>query len=277
VEHIIQDAGTPGIEEFAREVGNELMSRYGGELVTDLQIFELLHLCTASGYTVRIFKEPDVGMYDAVNKGFVKSTGEILAYINCDEQYLPGALYRVMDYFNANTKTEILSAGCLVVNPDGKLISARPGMVPWSLHIRVSHLPIFTASLFYRNTVVAERYHRFDTRFKDIADAFWVLEKLDEKRIFKAAPFDTTAFTDTGENMNLRPNAIKEKIYFKSRNAKGVLLFSKLIVLIHRLRKLLLGSYHRKNITYDIYKSGSSVTRTHYKSLDCKGIWLSRL
>jgi hypothetical protein len=40
IEHIIQDAGTPGIEEFAREVGEELISRYGGELVTTLQTFK---------------------------------------------------------------------------------------------------------------------------------------------------------------------------------------------------------------------------------------------
>ncbi len=31
-------------------------------------------------------------MYDAVNRGLKKAKGEILAYINCDEQYLPGAL-----------------------------------------------------------------------------------------------------------------------------------------------------------------------------------------
>ena len=36
--------------------------------------------------------EPDDGMYDAVNKGFALAKGEILAYLNCDEQYLPGAL-----------------------------------------------------------------------------------------------------------------------------------------------------------------------------------------
>src|SRR5205809_81991 len=33
----------------------------------------------------------DAGMYDAVNKGLQLASGDILAYLNCDEQYLPGA------------------------------------------------------------------------------------------------------------------------------------------------------------------------------------------
>jgi hypothetical protein len=40
IEHIIQDAGTTGIEEFAKGMGEELVSRYEGELVTTLQTFK---------------------------------------------------------------------------------------------------------------------------------------------------------------------------------------------------------------------------------------------
>src|SRR5579872_3892708 len=47
---------------------------------------------------VRAFVEKDSGMYDAVNRGLRKSTGELLAYLNCDEQYLPGTLKAVSDW-----------------------------------------------------------------------------------------------------------------------------------------------------------------------------------
>ncbi len=33
--------------------------------------------------------ERDQGMYDAVNKGLLTARGEIMSYLNCDEQYLP--------------------------------------------------------------------------------------------------------------------------------------------------------------------------------------------
>ena len=38
-------------------------------------------------------------MYDAINRGLRRASGEILAYLNCDEQYLPGALQEVAAFF----------------------------------------------------------------------------------------------------------------------------------------------------------------------------------
>lgn len=37
------------------------------------------------------FSQKDTGMYDAINNGFAKATGEIYAWINSDDIYLPGA------------------------------------------------------------------------------------------------------------------------------------------------------------------------------------------
>jgi glycosyltransferase involved in cell wall biosynthesis len=37
----------------------------------------------------------DNGMYDAVNRGFRRARGQIVAHLNCDEQYLPGTLESV--------------------------------------------------------------------------------------------------------------------------------------------------------------------------------------
>src|SRR5271155_3382250 len=48
---------------------------------------------------VKAFSEKDAGMYDAVNRGLRRASGQILSYLNCDEQYLPGALQAVGDYF----------------------------------------------------------------------------------------------------------------------------------------------------------------------------------
>src|SRR4051812_12173129 len=57
---------------------------------------------------VKAYIEKDSGMYDAVNRGWKRANGEILAYINCDEQYLPGALQKVWDFFQANPAVEVL-------------------------------------------------------------------------------------------------------------------------------------------------------------------------
>lgn len=48
-----------------------------------------------------VIAEPDEGLYDAVAKGFSRATGEVLAWLNADDLYLPGALDRVGRHFGA--------------------------------------------------------------------------------------------------------------------------------------------------------------------------------
>ena len=77
--------------------------------IADQQGVELEHIvqdsCSDDGtqdwlprdQRVQAFIEKDSGMYDAVNRGWRRARGDILAYLNCDEQYLPGALKTVHD------------------------------------------------------------------------------------------------------------------------------------------------------------------------------------
>ena len=46
--------------------------------------------------------EPDHGQYHAINKGFARSTGEIMAWLNSDDQYCKWALNVVAEIFTQN-------------------------------------------------------------------------------------------------------------------------------------------------------------------------------
>lgn len=52
--------------------------------------------------------EPDKGQADAINKGFSKSTGEILAWINSDDIYLPNALCKVALCFKRKPHIDVV-------------------------------------------------------------------------------------------------------------------------------------------------------------------------
>jgi glycosyltransferase involved in cell wall biosynthesis len=52
---------------------------------------------------------PDAGHYAAINEGFSHSTGEIMAWLNSDDQYLPGALSIVAEVFAAFPEIEWLT------------------------------------------------------------------------------------------------------------------------------------------------------------------------
>lgn len=45
--------------------------------------------------------EPDKGMYEAIQKGFDKSSGEVMAWLNSDDMYHPNALQSVAEIFES--------------------------------------------------------------------------------------------------------------------------------------------------------------------------------
>lgn len=59
--------------------------------------------------------EPDDGQSQALNKGFRLATGEILAWLNSDDQYLPDTLRDVALAFDSHS-TDMVVGGCQIIN-----------------------------------------------------------------------------------------------------------------------------------------------------------------
>ena len=159
---------------------------------------------------VQAFIEKDGGMYDAVNRGYRRAQGDILAYLNCDEQYLPGALKTVHDFFEAHPKIEVALAGTIVTDGEGKYICHRPALVPHPQGCWFRFLAL-TSSIFIRRRVIHERGICFDPRWRDLGDFHWVRALMKNRVPMAVCHHFTSVFTDTGENMNLKPNAQREK------------------------------------------------------------------
>jgi hypothetical protein len=53
--------------------------------------------------------EPDKGHYDAINTGFAKATGEIMAWLNSDDKYTPWAFSVITEIFSTYPEIEWLT------------------------------------------------------------------------------------------------------------------------------------------------------------------------
>ncbi len=54
--------------------------------------------------------EPDAGLYEALNKGFAHTTGEILGWLNSDDKYLPWTFRLLADVFSSVSQMEWLTS-----------------------------------------------------------------------------------------------------------------------------------------------------------------------
>jgi glycosyltransferase involved in cell wall biosynthesis len=76
------------------------------------------------GITLRWLSEKDRGQTDALIKGFGMAQGEILAWLNSDDTYLPGALQAATDHFCANPESALLYGDAHYCDPQGAVIGS---------------------------------------------------------------------------------------------------------------------------------------------------------
>ena len=225
---------------------------------------------------VKAFIEKDAGMYDAVNRGYRRATGDILAYLNCDEQYLPGGLAAVEKFFADHPQVEVVLAGSIVTDGDGHYLCHRHSMVPSPQHIWF-RFPVLTSSIFIRRKVIHERGMYFDTKWRDLGDFHWVSALIKAKVPIAVCDKFTSVFADTGDNMNLKPNAIREKNETAAMMPLWVRSLKPLWILNHRLRRLRAGHFNLAPTSFAIYTRQSPDRRVTIDVPRPTAVWWNRL
>lgn len=70
--------------------------------------------------------EPDQGQTDAINKGFAKSRGEILAWLNSDDTYLAGAISEAAAYLVTYPEVGAVYGDANLIDEQGAVIGRFP-------------------------------------------------------------------------------------------------------------------------------------------------------
>lgn len=125
--------------------------------------------------------EPDGGTYDALNKGFAHTTGDVLGWLNSDDKYLPWTFSLISDVFTSLPQIEWLtSLFYMFWDEQGQAVRCEyhPGFSR-ELVLRGGALPgcgwpawafIQQESTFWRRSVWERAGARLDTSFSLAAD-----------------------------------------------------------------------------------------------------------
>jgi len=67
--------------------------------------------------------EPDEGQAEAINKGFRRAQGEIVAWLNSDDIYLPGTIHKAVAALNANPEVGLVYADLQSMDAGGQVFN----------------------------------------------------------------------------------------------------------------------------------------------------------
>ncbi len=145
--------------------------------------------------------EEDKGIYDAMNKGIAKATGDIVAFLNSDDWYEDNILFKVAAYFE-QFRPMILS-GMINTLQKGQWKKKVLEFDNEEENIRIG-MNCRHPATFVRKEIF-DRFGGFDTRYKIAADYEWLLRMYDEGiRILKVDDVFTNFSTKGVSSSNLK-------------------------------------------------------------------------
>jgi glycosyltransferase involved in cell wall biosynthesis len=147
IEYIVIDAGST-------DGSLEVLDRYRGRLA-------------------RCISEPDAGQASGINKGLRLATGEIVAWLNSDDVYLPGAIRQAVETLEGDPELGMVYADGIMVDSEQRLLD-RHRYRTLSLVDLLSFEVILQPTVFMRRSVL-ERVGYLDDAYQLILDhQLWV-------------------------------------------------------------------------------------------------------
>lgn len=156
VEHIVMDGGsTDGTLEILKKYGDQ----------------------------VKWFSEKDTGIYNALNKGFKKATGDVVTWLDSDNFYFaPDVLEQVATAFAKDRKVQVTLADCYLEYPEQA--GARERISPQNINFQnlLSRGSQFIPESIFYSRELFNRVGGLDEQYRLLADYdLWL-------KIFKTNP-----------------------------------------------------------------------------------------
>jgi len=109
-------------------------------------------------YSERLFwwvSESDAGQAEAINKGLARAGGEIIAWLNSDDIYLPGAVRQAVEMMNSNPDIAMVFSDAVTIDAHGSPINFL-SFRDWGLLDLVAFRIICQPAVFMRREFLLE-------------------------------------------------------------------------------------------------------------------------
>jgi glycosyltransferase involved in cell wall biosynthesis len=94
--------------------------------------------------------EPDRGQTDAINKGFARARGSILAWLNSDDTYEPGAVTEAVEFLLNQPEVGMVYGDANFINENGRVTGRFPAAQTDYTRLRRGYVHIPQQAAFFR-------------------------------------------------------------------------------------------------------------------------------
>lgn len=159
-----------------------------------------------------VVSEPDKGIYDAMNKGLDKSTGDFIVFMNSGDAFYNNT---VIERFvsKIDNDTIIAHGNIMVVGSEFKYLSKPYPIEMMDKRMTVKHQASFIRTDYHKS-------HPYDTRFRSSGDYdFFHKAYFKNKVKFQYIPLCVANFDNSGtSNVNFRRSFRENRIIWKKEN-----------------------------------------------------------
>jgi glycosyltransferase involved in cell wall biosynthesis len=133
---------------------------------------------TARYPSTAVVSPDDRGMYDAVNRGLAQVRGDIVGYINADDEIAPGAFRAIAEALAERPDRQWVCGRVEYIDGEGKSLGAMNPVLPSiDAYVGIGWSCIPQQTVWCRRTFL-ERVGPFDTTFKNCGDYDWYVRAL---------------------------------------------------------------------------------------------------
>lgn len=203
--------------------------------------------------------EPDKGMTHALNKGFARTTGDILNWINSDDYFLPGAFRAVAEAFNSrDDRRGFVYGDVRNIRADGTILGERK-MIEFDSGILRYGRNLFAQPASFFHSRVLDKIGLLDENLPFAMDyEFWIraynagfaFQKID--KLLAAFRFHGESKTVGGRSRQTEEyeQVMLDRVLHMKRNW-GSLAYLKMLVKIYRLKNAILRGIKQKQWTFN--------------------------
>ena len=168
----------------------------------------------------QIISEPDKGLYDAMNKGIQKATGDYLCFLNAgDKWHENNTLQLIVDSLTGqNVLPDVIYGETAIVDENGKFLRMRRLSTPETLNwksFKQGMLVCHQAFLAKRELAINELY---DLSYRFSADFDWCIRIMKESKHLHNTHLTTIDYLNEGMTTRNHKASLKERFRIMTKH-----------------------------------------------------------